>query len=283
VGEACPGVSNSSARRATIIMIFIDNSERLLSAALRNRLREAYPGIPIWPLRTGVHERVPDLKRMLREKKMPYPFVKFFLISEYPFNVYEVYEQVKGILRSLSTLMLGHVSLHVVMKLNRDDVFMFGSIHNQCDQLRELFTELCRTFPETPELLFSCVYNVFGVVDAAVLHPDSNDIQSLLNQLLNPDRYVLVPFDEQEEIYGTDVHAAANSILEREEGKGGLMVLPVNAPVSAGLLMEAVGKKRPSSVRFLTNEYVTSSQVRAQLAPKNLDASLTERFIAYLE
>lgn len=272
-------------------MIFIDNSEHLLSAALRKRLQDIYPGVQVWPLRTTLNEPVPDLKKYLHQDKSPYPFVKYFLISEFPFNVYEVYDQIKAILRGLGSLPLQKVSLHVVMKLNRDDVFMIKDIRSQCDHLVRLFADLCRGLPASPFLLFSCVYNVFGIVDAAVLHPDSNDVQALLFQLQNPDRYVDVPYEEQEEIFGTDVHAAVASILEREgrlpvPAGEEMIVLPVNEPVRAGTLMAEVAKKRPdhqASVRFLSNEYVTPSQVRAQLAPGNLPANLAERFLAYLD
>jgi hypothetical protein len=270
-------------------MIFIDNSEHLLSTALRNRVKDTYPGVSVWPLRTSINDPAPDLKKYIHEDRLPYPFVKYFLISEYPFNVYEVYDQMKAILRSLGALPLQRVSLHVVMKLNRDDVFMLKNIRSQCAHLRRLFTDLCKSLPAAPSLLFSCVYNVFGVVDTAVLHPDSNDVQSLLFQLQNPERYVVVPFEEKEEIYGTDVHAAVLSILEREgrlhvaHGED-VMVLPVNAPVQAGTLMAEVAKKRPDrQLRYLSNEYVTPSQVRAELAPRNLPANLAERFLAYLD
>jgi hypothetical protein len=283
LGEARPDTMHA--------MIFIDNSEHLLSTALRNRLQDIYPGVAVWPLRTSLSEPVPDLKRFIHQERQPCPFVKYFLISEYPFNVYELYDQIKAILRGLGALPHQRVSLHVVMKLNRDDVFMMKGIRSQCAHLMRLFTDLCRTMPAAPSLLFSCVYNVFGIVDAAVLHPDSNDVQALLFQLQNPDRYVVVPFEEQEEIFGTDVHAAVAAILEREgnvpvrEGEE-MIVLPVNTPVRAGTLMAEVAKKRPdhqASVRFASNEYVTPSEVRAQLDPQNLPSNLAERFLAYLD
>ena len=282
-------------------MILIASSESLLSTALRNKLLETGKDMVLMISRNPHHGWVQELRHQ-REAGTPWqPVAQVFVINEFPFNVYDIYEQKRTILRDLASLQLTQVSMHVAIKLNMNDILMARNIRSHCTYLSHMITDLSRHLPYRLNLSFSCVYNVFGVVNTTIMQVDSNNVQHLLFLLKNPARNLVVPFAENEEIFGTDVVDAAGLLVDRSERLekedeagdrkgpglvGELVFLPVNTPVHTAVLVETVTRQHPGlyhSIRYTPGSGSQQAKVKAELNPQVLAQTVTDSFVNYLD
>lgn len=278
-------------------MVLIESNEILLSSALSARLASDYPGIAIHPLRAGWP---PKTASPTRDPRVSYPFVRGFIISEFPFNVYGIYEQIKGAARVAASKGLP-LDMEILLKLGMEDVLMMKTIRRHCSYLHKLSGDLPRSNGLAPAIHFSCVYNVFGAVRDAVIQPGNNAVQGLLFLLKHAERQIVVPFGKDQEVIGTDVEQAVRAILDRgatcenEHSNGdettgavkteNLVALPVNIPVEAGTLVAEIARIYPGkylTVQYVENPRLESGVVKAELGVQHSDTTLIDSFISYL-
>jgi len=228
-------------------------------------------------------ELLPSLKQMAKEDTLNYPFVKYFAISEYPFNVYQVYEQIKTTLRTILMLPAKDIYIHVAIKLNMQDLLMVGQVRHQCSLLGSLVNQIAAGSPCPVHLSFSCMYNIFGIVHSTVMHMDSNSVQTLLYLLKASPKHLVVPYGKNEEVIGTDVEDAVSRLLQWADAPGPdepLRILPINTPVTAMSLMQDISMAYPEkyAVKFSEKAHISLASVVDALQCKKLDVSISDRF-----
>ena len=275
-------------------MIIIDSTESLLSAALRNRLQEINPGIVFTASRNQRPGRNQDFRNYTYAGKQGDPLIQYFIIHEFPFNVYDIYGHLRSILRDAASQHAEEVMLHVVIKLNMNDLLMIKNVRSHCSYLSRMVTDLSRHLPYRVKMSFSCAYNLFGVVNASLMQIDSNNVQGLLFLLTNQVKDLVVPYAENEEIIGTDVRVAVAHLTEPNEGPVSgndetssphLVCLPVNTPVRAGFLVNTVKRMQLApyhSIRYSEKSGISEAQVNAELNPIKLSLTIADSFIDYL-
>jgi hypothetical protein len=131
---------------------------------------------------------------------------------------------------------------------------MAEQIRHQCSHLGSLVDQIAANAPYPVYTFFSCMYNIFGMVHSSIMHTGSNNVQTLLYLLNNPSRQLVVPYHADEDIFGTDVEDSVTRLLERTDNSAGnapLQFLPVNSPVKAGSLINAVKQSFPDRHRYV--------------------------------
>ena len=288
-------------------MIIINSGEKLLSSAIRNRLQETYPGIQL-VFSKGLHhewkkdathavdkvdkvDKAIDKGHSADKGHSHYPFVQCFVINDFPFNVYDIYEQMKSLLKEMGSLKMKSASIHVIIKLNMDDIRVAGNIRSHFRHLQTLVSDITRHMDYRLRTHFSCTYNVFGMVDATLLQTDSNNVQRLLSLLKNPKKELVVPFGLVEEVIGTDVHEAVSQILEKSDGDNDeeCTFLSVSPSISATSLIEKVSRHYPDRyhhIRFAADPdgsgERSGDKVKSEFKVADHSRTVVDSFIHYL-
>lgn len=269
-------------------MVLIDSSENLLSSAIKNRLLAAHQEEVFLVPRH--HRAGPfQLSNARTAADQERPSIKCFVITQYPFNMYEIYNQAKTILRNISFATQFDVYMHIIIKVDMQDLFNTLQMDAHCKHLGNMITQMTEHAPFRLHIFFSSVYNLFGVVNSSVMNMDSNSVQALLYQLKNPSGRLHIPYGEDQYVIGTDVEDAVSQLLERvnhSPDARALRFIPINKPETAGALLDIIKEDYPGryqSPRFQNGPTIQLSTVQQSLGSPVFLEPISHRFVSYLD
>jgi hypothetical protein len=268
-------------------MIIIDSSENLISSVIRNRVQAADQKAFLFSSRDHRQDMLQPLKLRLHNETMGDP-IKYFIIIENPFNVYDVYNQIKSLLRIMTTLHAAEVYIHAVIKLNMQDVFTARHIRSQCTHLASLIGHVSGNSAYRLHTMFSSVYNVYGMFHSTIMNLGSNSVQALLYTLKNADKQLTVPYAEKEDVIGIDVEDAVSILLQRThpDENTTLNFLPVNESMTAESLMDNISRAYPGRyplIRYSAGGNISVEQVLEELQCREYGADIAERILSYMD
>jgi hypothetical protein len=267
-------------------MILIDSKENLLSWAIKKKLQSlSQDDIFLMPRSHSLGVEIPIPQS---SNKGDISLVKYLVITEYPFNVYEIYNQIKNFSRNALGFKKIDIHIHVIIKINMQDLFMVEQIRFQCAHLGDLSKQIPPNSHGRLRSSFTCVYNVFGMVNSTIMQMDSNSVQSLLYHLKNLTEPLVIPYGENEMIIGTNVEDAASEfVLKIEEASvdSDLHILAINKPITAQMLLNDLQKRFTD--RYLSSKFEWNKEINLAALPDILKsndslADISTRIISYL-